>query len=239
MTDEIVSTADEGSELAYASQDAPAGDKPTEQQQEPQERFVPYPALKEERLKRQELARQLEETRMRLEMIERAGQQRLPEPEKELTDDDIYSDVPSAIKGVQSRLKKEMQQELRNLKYGQSEVTAKATYKDYDEVIEHYKKIAASNPHVHKLVDEHVSPAFAAYEIAKRDMRASKAVDPEELERKINDEVAKRVDEALKKTKRELAGEVPPSMESGASAGAMRRPQRAQNVFERTFGKGR
>lgn len=52
-----------------------------------------------------------------------------------------------------------------------SKAAMRATHTDYQEVVEHYKEMAESNPYLNEAVAKHPVPAQYAYQIAKEDMR--------------------------------------------------------------------
>ena len=164
--------------------------------------------------KRQELERQLAEVKERIAVQESQRVAQKNAPAKELSDEEIYNDIPGAIK----RLKNEYSQALHEQRYTMSVDVAKKFHDDYDEVITHFNDMTKQQPYLMQSVDAAASPALAAYEIAKRDISQKKLQDPKELEAKIQAEVSKRVKEALEGKARSIAANVPPSFSSGSSS---------------------
>lgn len=163
--------------------------------------------------KRQDAEKQLSEVKERLAAIEQKDIQRKPQ-RKELTDEEIYSDIPAAIK----RMKAEYNEALQEQRYAMSVDTAKRFHNDYDDVIVHFNDMVKTQPYLMQTVDAAALPALSAYEIAKRDIVSKKVQDPKEIEAKIEAEVAKRLKVALESKVRDVVGNVPPSFASGSSS---------------------
>lgn len=151
-TEEPAEEIEKGEEVAEVS---PTPEKTPEQ-------TVPLAALREERLKRQELSRQLEE-------MQKA--QPAETPVDLLDDPDKWAAQQRAqVEQLESKFE---QQRLAD-KFAMSESMAKASHADYDEVTEYFHRAAEQNPSLIQELRQQAHPAEYAYNAGKNLMVLAK-----------------------------------------------------------------
>lgn len=171
------------------------------------ERVVPLPALKEERRKRQEADRKIEELERRIAYAQQQAQPQAPAPEPI----DPYSDLPGALQAVE-----------RGLRYRMSEDMARDRYTDYDEVMADYADAIRENPALAYAVESSGAPSITAYRALQQRREAKKLADPTAMKKKIEEEVSRRVKEELEARGLSKAASIPPSISTARGSGANR-----------------
>lgn len=170
---------------------------------------VPYAALREERAKRQERDRQIQAMQTQLASYERlAAQYAAGVPQAEDFGDDVYSDIPGAMKKMQEKILTHFETERRRERYETSEEDARDAYEDYDDVIAHFESMARQNPALVTQMERSKRPAIYAYKTAKKDMSKG-------------DEVQQRINEAIEREKAKLAAQYAPRSISSARGGGL------------------
>lgn len=143
---------------------------------EQKQKYVPYAAMKEERTKRQQRDRENEQLRSQLAHYERLagafaqGQTSVADKDP-YTEDEVFSDLPGSLRKIEGRIMAKVEQERRSERFNQSEIAAQRIHADYDDAIEHFKnQMIKENPYLLEQMERHPSPAFFAYDTAKKDL---------------------------------------------------------------------
>lgn len=214
---------DEASAEAQAEEKAESNDEPPSSKPEkPPEGFVPQTALLDERGKRQDLQRQLDELRGMLQAQQKPEAKADEEPVDFLDDPDKWA----------ARLQKQVDERARQAEITASvrvlnalESAAKARHSDYDEAAQAFAQIAQGNLSLQQEAANAPDPAEFVYQAGRRLMKLNSANG--DLEALIQREREAAIAEYLQKhpTPAQRAIDVPESLSS--VTGATKRTQSA------------
>ena len=180
---------------------AEATESPKTQQltDESKRKRVPLPKLLEEREARHAAEKKLIEYETRLRMMEEQRQaamqaQQVPQAEDfDLSDDDIFD--AQKMRGKLAAYRGSLANELRQTLMQQSVAMAMHTFPDYQEVVGKWEEAVRENPAIAVAVQSSPAPAFDAYKQVKAHIAAKNALNPDEVNKKIEAEVARRLEE--------------------------------------------
>jgi hypothetical protein len=172
----------------------PAGD------QEPD--HVPIAALRDERKKRQEMERTLQEYVQRLQRYEQPAQQPPPPPPPPPRPD-LFADPDGAINHIAEQLRAENRQEQLRQKVDLSVLYVRDKYPDYQDAETAFLEQCRADPALYDRMLHHPYPAEFAYQVGKRIATLAQiGPDPDAYRQKIEAE-------ALEKARAQLQQEAP------------------------------
>lgn len=178
-----------------AQAESPADEPPASTEDAPKGVDPQYAAMLEkandEKSKRQELQRQLDEQKAQLEAL-----QQKPAPDPLEDPDGFRAHQQEQLTG----LKEQFAQELNNAKYDMARLTVMSLKDDYEEVEQVFIEEAKTNPTLARMLGESANPALFAYEQGKKIQALSQ--DPDEMRKQIEAEVRAKI-EAEQKGKTE------------------------------------
>ena len=162
---EVEAEAPEETEGEKESAEAEPDTPPVSEPERPPEGFVPQTALLDERSKRQEMQRQLDELNARLNQLNQPQEQ---EQEEEI---DFLDDPDKWAKTLEQRY----EQRLQEIQYQNSlqrlqdfEADARTRHQDYDEAIAAFAEAAQGNDALRLEAAQSPNPAEYAYKAGKR-----------------------------------------------------------------------
>lgn len=170
-----------------------------QKQEEPQETWTKAAVL-DERRKRQEMEKRLADMEAKLQASQ-SEQQAVKVP---LQAPDPIDD-PDAFNAYQDKRIFDMA-----LKFDQRQLQEK--YDDYDDTVEHFKKMAGDNPALVEAFQKQEFPATYAYNTAKADLNAKKYQDPnflENLEKELEAKILKKLQGDVQTSKKPDATALP------------------------------
>lgn len=170
----------EQSEVEEAEEAAPAAavEEPKSEGQKQatvEDERVPLAALKDERRKRQELEKQLQEWQAKAQ-----PQQKAP---------DIFEDPDGYSKHMEAKLSQALMNERANI----SEFMARREYPDLDQKVEVFKELAAQDPSIQQRVLKAISPYHELVDIVNKHERMKAMENIDEYEAKIRAEIEAKV----------------------------------------------
>lgn len=129
--------------------------------------MVPRKALEDERRKRQDYERQVQEYSAWIQQ-QQAQQQQPRQQEPEFQPPDPWTDPQGALQYQQQQLQTEFQSQIIATRVETSRHLMRMQHADYDDMEKVFDEVCASQPHLLQQAAQHPFPAQYAYETAKR-----------------------------------------------------------------------
>jgi hypothetical protein len=165
----------------------PPSEEPAEQSDEvetapqPESRNVPLKALEDERRKRQELEKRLQELEQRAQPRQQSQPQQQPQPQ--------FPDPLDDPQGYARYMQQELQRSQFETRAMVSQEMMRAQHKDYDEVEAIFVEAARSNPMLLQEMISHPVPGKYAYEQGRKIKLMQEISDPDAYRARLREEI--------------------------------------------------
>lgn len=186
-------------------------------------------ALLSERHRRQEADEKLKQIEQKLKELEMrpSVQQQMPvKDDLEITEEEIYADLPGTVKKLEQRFDRRLQNE----RFEMSETMARLRYDDYEQVIGKYVEAVKENPSIFVAVQQSRAPALEMYNLTKGHLESKKAISPEKIDEIVDLRVEKRLQEELAKRGLSQAAQIPPSLAAARGSGSSKREETSHEL---------
>lgn len=171
---------------------------------------VPKKALIDERRKRQELQRQLDELNGKLSVYQdQTKKPHEPQGPKAPVDPDAeffelgpakyFEKQREAFTRAQAELERKMEQAATTQRITMSETLVRSQFDDFDDVVDGFVDVASKNPHVHQQFLQQANPAKFAYDYMKLHKQVQGVGSIEDLRNRIREEERARIQEELRR----------------------------------------